>query len=118
LEPSSNQGCGAQPEIQDHPAIAAAGADGSGNRASGNGHRSLDDEELRRLIQHAAADGHQPLVSALNAWMDYRSTRSGMPERRLQRVPDIIRLLVRGRYHGFAHGFGSALRDLRRPPKV
>jgi hypothetical protein len=124
LEPLPNQRFGAQPEIQpesqdgqiqNHPAI---GADGLDNHASGNGHKSLDDEELRRLIRHAAADGHRPLVSALNAWMDYRSIRSGMPERRLQRVPGIIHLLVRGRYHRFAHGFGSALRDLRRPPKV
>ena len=115
---SSDQDCGAQPEIQDRPVIAAVSADGSGNHASGNGHRSLDDEELRQLIRQAAADGHQPLVSALKAWMDYRSMRSGMPERRLQRLPDIIHLLVRGRYHRFAHGFGSALRDLRRPPKV
>ena len=115
---SSNQLRSARPEIQDQPAIAAAGADGLDNHSSGNGHRSLDDEELRRLIRHAAADGHQPLVFALNAWMDYRSTRSSMPEHRLKRLPGIIHLLVRGRYHRFAHGFGSALRDLRRPPKV
>jgi hypothetical protein len=115
---SSNQPCSARTEIQDQAAIAAASADGSGNHASGNGHRSLDEEELRRLIQDAAAGGHQPLVSALNAWMDYRSIRSSMPDRRLQRLPGILHLLVKGRYHRFAHGLGSALRDLRRPPKV
>jgi glycosyltransferase involved in cell wall biosynthesis/GT2 family glycosyltransferase len=52
------------------------------------------------------------------AWQDYRSTRSNLPERRLKRLPGIIHLLVRGRYHRFAHGLGSALRDLRRPPRT
>jgi O-antigen biosynthesis protein len=118
LDRSSDQVCIAQPQIQNQATIAAADADGSGNHSSGNGHGSLDDEELRRLIRHAAADGHQPLVFALNAWMDYRSTRSSMPARRVKRLPGIIHLLVRGRYHRFAHGFGSALRDLRRPPRV
>ncbi|MGH7913312.1 MAG: hypothetical protein ACREPW_01500 [Candidatus Binataceae bacterium] len=69
------------------------------------------------MIQRAATDGHEPFASALNAWLDYRSIRSNMPERRLKRLPNIIHLLVRGRYHRFAHGFGSALRDLRRPPR-
>ena len=85
--------------------------------ADDRGEAVLDDAELRRLIQRAAADGHQPLASALNAWLDYRAIRSSMPERRVKRLPGIVHLLVRGHYHRFAHGIGSALRDLRRPPR-
>lgn len=126
--PAANAGGGAHPEIQNHRVAGVDDIDHLGNHASRNGHRSfdavhtidaaLDDAELRRLIHRAAADGHQPLAAALNVWLDYRSIRSNLPQRRLQRLPGIIHLLLRGCYHRFAHGFGSALRDLRRPAKV
>jgi hypothetical protein len=41
-----------------------------------------------------------------------------MPKRRLERVPCVVRELFKGNYHRFAHGFGSAFRDLRRAPRL
>jgi len=79
----------------------------------------LDDQELLLLIgKRMAARGQQKIGSVLDAWLDYSSTRSHLPEHRLERIPSIARQLVRGRYHRFAHGFGSAIRDLLKPPKA
>ena len=78
----------------------------------------LDDEELLLLIgKRIAGRGQQKIGSVLNAWLDYSTTRSHLPEHRLERIPYIARQLVRGRYHRFAHGFGSAIRDLVRKPQ-
>jgi len=77
----------------------------------------LDDEELLPLIVKQLAErGHDKLGAVLSAWLDYSSSRANLPPSRYERIPRIAGQLVKGRYHRFAHGFGSALRDLRRPP--
>ena len=77
------------------------------------GRAPLSDDELLRIVQERlTASGHEKMVSFLSAWLDYSSARSNMPRRRSDRIPSIVRQLMRGRYHRFAHGFGSALRDL------
>ncbi len=70
---------------------------------------------LASLQRQLVAGGHAKVASILNAWFDYSSSRSNLPERRLQRLSIVARHLLRGHYHRFAHGFGSALRDLRKP---
>jgi glycosyltransferase involved in cell wall biosynthesis len=83
-----------------------------------NGVSLLDDEGLLLLIvKEMPARARKSMASALDAWLGYSSTRSHLPPSRLRRIPRIARELFRGHYHRFAHGFGSALRDLRRPPK-
>ena len=80
---------------------------------------SFSDEELTALlVKRLAAHGHRRAASLLRAWLDYSSARSSLPAGRLQRIPLIARQLLRGGYHRFGHGFGSALRDLRRPALV
>jgi hypothetical protein len=80
---------------------------------------SFRDEELAvLLVKRLAVHGQGRMASLLRAWLDYSSARSNLPESRIQRIPPIARQLVRGRYHRFSHGFGSAFRDLRKPPPV
>jgi O-antigen biosynthesis protein len=77
------------------------------------------DEELAvLLVKRLAAHGHGRMASLLRAWLDYSSARSNLPESRILRIPPIVRELLRGSYHRFSHGFGSAFRDLRKPPPV
>jgi hypothetical protein len=77
------------------------------------------DQELTVLLEkRLAAHGQGRLASLLRAWLDYSSARSDLPEGRIQRIPPIARQLLRGRYHRFSHGFGSAFRDLRKPSPV
>jgi glycosyltransferase involved in cell wall biosynthesis len=68
------------------------------------------------IVKQMSESGQQKIASLLNAWLDYSSMRSNLPQHRFERILHITRQLVRGRYHRFAHGFGSALRDLRRRP--
>jgi hypothetical protein len=75
------------------------------------------DEGIKRLADELTTSGGRRLASLMKQWLEYRSTRSAMPASRWKRIPDIARLLVAGRYHRFAHGFGSALRDVRKRPK-
>jgi hypothetical protein len=77
----------------------------------------LSDEELALLlVKRRAAHRHDRMASLLSAWLDYSSARAKLPARRLERIPLIARQLLKGRYHRFSHGFGSALRDLRKLP--
>ena len=44
----------------------------------------LDDEELLLLIvKQMAAGGRRKIASVLNAWLDYSSARSNLPQHRL-----------------------------------
>jgi O-antigen biosynthesis protein len=78
----------------------------------------LGNEELLRLARDRLTEtGHGRLATYLENWMDYVSVRKNLPARRLERLPHVARQLVRGRYHRFAHGIGSAFRDLYKPSK-
>ena len=79
----------------------------------------LNDEELLRLVRERlnSSGSHRRIAHILNEWIDYSSARMNMPAGRWQRLPYIARQLMKWRYHRFAHGFGSALRDLRKPPR-
>ena len=76
----------------------------------------FSDEELAvLLVKRLAAHGQRKTASLLRAWLDYSCARSNLSERRIRRIPLIVQQLLRGGYHRFGHGFGSALRDLRKP---
>jgi O-antigen biosynthesis protein len=55
------------------------------------------------------------MASILDGWLEYSAARAQLPPFGLHRISHIARLLMRGHYHRYAHGFGSALRDLRKP---
>ena len=69
------------------------------------------------MRQRLMMGGNRRIASFLNEWTDYNAVRANLPQRRLQRLPPVVRELFKGNYHRFAHGFGSAFRDLRRAPK-
>jgi glycosyltransferase involved in cell wall biosynthesis len=86
-----------------------------------NGHHIalLSEGELLRLVrERLATGGNHRIASFLKDWTDYNIARVNMPKRRLERVPSVVRELFKGNYHRFAHGFGSAYRDLRRAPRL
>jgi hypothetical protein len=58
--------------------------------------------------------GNRKIASFLKEWTDYNTVRANLPQRRVERLQPVVRELFKGNYHRFAHGFGSALRDLRR----
>jgi hypothetical protein len=78
----------------------------------------LDDESLLvPTLREMPERARKPIARALDAWLDYSSARSHLPTSRFKRASQIARQLLKGHYHRFAHGFGSALRDLRKPAK-
>jgi glycosyltransferase involved in cell wall biosynthesis len=88
----------------------------SANRKSGNRASVLADEgALLLTVKEMPARVRKKIGSVLDGWVEYSSARSQLPPPGFQRISHIARQLVRGHYHRYAHGFGSALRDLRRP---
>jgi glycosyltransferase involved in cell wall biosynthesis len=80
--------------------------------------QTLSEDELFRMTvrmyqARLAANSGDKIALLLNAWLEFAHARSNMPVHRLSRMVNIGRQLMKGRYHRFAHGFGSALRDLR-----
>jgi glycosyltransferase involved in cell wall biosynthesis len=89
--------------------------------APSNGHDPslLSEEELLRIVrERLAMGGNRRVASFLKEWMDYNAARVNLPKLRLERLPYVVRELFKGNYHRFGHGFGSALRDLRRAPRL
>ena len=89
--------------------------------APSNGHDAslLSEEELLRMVrERLAMGGNRRIAAFLKEWMDYNAARVNLPKLRLERLPYVVRELFKGNYHRFGHGFGSALRDLRRAPKL
>jgi hypothetical protein len=68
--------------------------------------------------ERLAMGGNRRVASFLKEWMDYNAARVNLPKLRLERLPYVVRELFKGNYHRFGHGFGSALRDLRRAPRL
>ena len=77
--------------------------------------RLLSEAELLGIVQQRLMmGGNRRIASFLKEWTDYNAVRANLPQRRMERLPRVVRELFKGNYHRFAHGFGSALRDLRR----
>ena len=70
--------------------------------------------EVSRLLcmRMKAANGHADAVAIASAWSHHLSVRSGLPRRRLSRVPLIGRELIAARYHRFSNGLAAAFKDL------
>ncbi|MBV8357670.1 MAG: glycosyltransferase [Deltaproteobacteria bacterium] len=90
----------------------------SANRNEGNQVSGLADEgALLRTINQMPSRSRKKIVLMLDGWLDYSSARARLPPPGFQRLSHIARQLVRGHYHRYGHGFGSALRDLRKPAR-
>jgi glycosyltransferase involved in cell wall biosynthesis len=84
--------------------------------ANGDQRSTLADEgALLMAVNQMPARSRKKIASVLDGWLQYSSARSQLPPPGFQRLSHITRQLVRGHYHRYGHGFGSALRDLRKP---
>ena len=91
----------------------------STSRNNLNGNWALADEgALLLALNRMPRRARQRIASTLDGWLEYSSARARLPALGLSRIPLIARHLIRGHYHRYAHGFGSALRDLRKPSVV
>jgi glycosyltransferase involved in cell wall biosynthesis len=74
-------------------------------------HKILETLEARLLAQASNYDTRKAL-SFVNDYAFHLNVRANLPERRLNRVPSILRELLSLRYHEYANGFRSAAKDL------
>lgn len=74
-------------------------------------HNTLD--TLReRLSAHTKEFDCRNALAFVNNYSHHLDARANLPERRLNRVPTILRELLTWRYHDYANGFKSAAKDL------
>jgi O-antigen biosynthesis protein len=91
----------------------------SGQWGTGDGDSVAADEgALLPIINRMPRRARKKIVSLLEGWLEYSSARSRIPARGIPRVSHIARQLIRGHYHRYGHGLGSALRDLRKASKL
>lgn len=73
--------------------------------------RILEKLEERLLAQATSVDTRKAL-SFVSDYSFHLHVRANLPQRRLNRVPGILRELLTLRYHEYANGFKSAAKDL------
>ncbi|HEU4768630.1 MAG TPA: glycosyltransferase family 2 protein [Pyrinomonadaceae bacterium] len=74
-------------------------------------HHTLD--TLRqRLLAHKEQFDCLKALEFVNNYSRHLDARANLPQRRLNRVPTILRELLTWRYHEYANGFKSAAKDL------
>jgi len=74
-------------------------------------HKILETLEARLLAQGSNFDTRKAL-SFVSDYAFHLNVRANLPQRRLNRVPTILRELLSLRYHEYANGFKSAAKDL------
>jgi glycosyltransferase involved in cell wall biosynthesis len=74
-------------------------------------HKILETLETRLLAQAGDYDTRKAL-SFVSDYAFHLNVRANLPQRRLSRVPGILRELLSLRYHEYANGFKSAAKDL------
>jgi hypothetical protein len=74
-------------------------------------HKILETLEARLLAQASDFDTRKAL-SFVSDYALHLNVRANLPQRRLNRVPSILRELLSLRYHEYANGFKSAAKDL------
>jgi hypothetical protein len=74
-------------------------------------HKILETLEARLLAQANDFDTRKAL-SFVSEYAFHLNVRANLPQRRLNRVPSILRELLSLRYHEYANGFKSAAKDL------
>lgn len=66
----------------------------------------------QRLVEHQKEFESRAAVAALTARIIHLAARAELPERKLPRLPHVLRELLTGRYHRYSRGFSSAAKDL------
>ena len=74
-------------------------------------HKILETLEAR-LLAHASDFDTRKALSFVGDYAFHLNVRANLPQRRLNRVPRILRELLSLRYHEYANGFKSAAKDL------
>ena len=74
-------------------------------------HKILETLEAR-LLAHAKEFDTRKALSFVSDYTFHLNVRANLPQRRLNRVPSILRELLSLRYHEYANGFKSAAKDL------
>ena len=74
-------------------------------------HRILGTLE-QRLLDHKDEYDCRKALAFVGNYSRHLDARANLPERRLNRVPTILRELLTWRYHEYANGFKSAAKDL------
>lgn len=74
-------------------------------------HKILETLE-QRLLAHARAYDTRKALAFVGDYAFHLNVRANLPQRRLNRVPRILRELLSLRYHEYANGFKSAAKDL------
>lgn len=74
-------------------------------------HKILETLEAR-LLAHASDFDTRKALSFVSDYAFHLNVRANLPQRRLNRVPSILRELLSLRYHEYANGFKSAAKDL------
>jgi len=74
-------------------------------------HKILETLEAR-LLAHANEFDTRKALSFVSDYTFHLNVRANLPQRRLNRVPSILRELLSLRYHEYANGFKSAAKDL------
>ena len=65
-----------------------------------------------RLLDQATGYDTRKALSFVTDYSFHLNVRANLPQRRLNRVPSILRELISLRYHEYANGFKSAAKDL------
>ena len=74
-------------------------------------HKILETLEAR-LLAHSSDFDTRKALSFVSDYAFHLNVRANLPQRRLNRVPSILRELLSLRYHEYANGFKSAAKDL------
>ena len=74
-------------------------------------HKILETLEAR-LLAHANEFDTRKALAFVSDYTFHLTVRANLPQRRLNRVPSILRELLSLRYHEYANGFKSAAKDL------
>jgi glycosyltransferase involved in cell wall biosynthesis len=74
-------------------------------------HKILETLE-KRLLDHSHAYDTRKALAFVSDYAFHLNVRANLPQRRLNRLPRILRELLTRRYHEYANGFKSAAKDL------
>ena len=81
------------------------------SNSSGELHDILETLE-QRLLDHKNEFDCRKALSFVGDYSRHLDARANLPQRRLNRLPTILRELLTRRYHEYANGFKSAAKDL------
>lgn len=105
-------GAPARPELKSQPrGVQAIETAFRRRNSSADLHKTLETLE-ERLLGHAREYDTRKALAFVSDYAFHLNVRANLPQRRLNRLPRILRELLTLRYHEYANGFKSAAKDL------